>query len=456
MGAWASDGGSGSPGSDGDPGLSAYEVAVAQGFVGNEAAWLASLVGDTGATGSAGSAGATGADGDSAYDVAVAGGFVGTEMQWLASLEGSDGSPSTDVTVEVPGSSDWAYGITNATTGKTSRVKLPGNGWTMEHPIENVYLGQALTTLDESTLLTVGTSAHQGAVLTLARATDKSYTLESVSNATTNDTQRVFAIRAGANTVTVTPFAGDNLNHDTASIDVDPRTSMTFVCDSLNEWYTIQPVNETLTATAIAVDFVIADLRSITPTAGATYRCTDWPSTRGSFWVPNTNGVLEPLGGQLTFYQRGAPWTAGSNSGEQVADVTILPAGVLMAGWRLRIIATSTKTGQTDSLTTRFRLTTNSLGTGGTELGTNRTMTSNRVSPFDFTYYVSDNTTLYRGPSASIDGGVATATTDPTTLSSITLGTSLGTTQYVSNTVHLTTGTTDTIGSRWCTMQILV
>lgn len=38
----------GAPGEDGDDGLSAYEVAVANGFVGSEAAWLASLEGEDG------------------------------------------------------------------------------------------------------------------------------------------------------------------------------------------------------------------------------------------------------------------------------------------------------------------------------------------------------------------------------------------------------------------------
>jgi len=54
----------------GPDGKSAYEVAVENGFVGNEAAWLASLVGDTGATGAqgaTGATGATGANGSSAY-----------------------------------------------------------------------------------------------------------------------------------------------------------------------------------------------------------------------------------------------------------------------------------------------------------------------------------------------------------------------------------------------------
>ena len=54
--------------------------------------------GDTGATGPAGAAstvpgpaGADGADGLSAYQVAVNNGFVGTESAWLASLEGAQG-----------------------------------------------------------------------------------------------------------------------------------------------------------------------------------------------------------------------------------------------------------------------------------------------------------------------------------------------------------------------------
>lgn len=51
-------------------GASAYEVAVAAGFVGDETAWLTTL------------------EGLSAYEVAVANGFVGDEAAWLASLDG--------------------------------------------------------------------------------------------------------------------------------------------------------------------------------------------------------------------------------------------------------------------------------------------------------------------------------------------------------------------------------
>lgn len=48
--------------------------------------------GTPGAAGSTGATGSTGADGASAYAVAVASGFVGTEAQWLASLIGAPGT----------------------------------------------------------------------------------------------------------------------------------------------------------------------------------------------------------------------------------------------------------------------------------------------------------------------------------------------------------------------------
>ena len=61
-------------------GMSAYEVAVANGFVGTEEAWLASLKGERG------SRGEQGEPGDSAYQIAQKQGFLGTEEEWLASL----------------------------------------------------------------------------------------------------------------------------------------------------------------------------------------------------------------------------------------------------------------------------------------------------------------------------------------------------------------------------------
>jgi hypothetical protein len=63
----------------GDPGESAYEVAVRNGFVGSENDWIAWLKGEGGDPG------------DSDYDVAVAHGFAGNELVWLVSLIGQPG-----------------------------------------------------------------------------------------------------------------------------------------------------------------------------------------------------------------------------------------------------------------------------------------------------------------------------------------------------------------------------
>lgn len=111
----------GPKGDQGDPGLSAYEIAVEHGYTGTEAAWLASLEGPAGPqglqgiqgpvgaqgiqgeqgvqgiqgikgdTGDIGPQGEIGPDGLSAYQIALDNGFVGTEAQWLASLVGPQG-----------------------------------------------------------------------------------------------------------------------------------------------------------------------------------------------------------------------------------------------------------------------------------------------------------------------------------------------------------------------------
>lgn len=85
-------------------GLSAYDVATRNGFVGDENEWLASLKGekgDQGVQGEQGIQGETGEKGDtgdigdvglSAYDIALQEGFIGTEAEWLTSLVGANGA----------------------------------------------------------------------------------------------------------------------------------------------------------------------------------------------------------------------------------------------------------------------------------------------------------------------------------------------------------------------------
>ena len=67
---------------NGVDGLSAYEVAVKNGYEGTVEQWLASLVGE---------AGEKGQIGKSAYDLAVENGYSGTVQQWLVSLIGEVG-----------------------------------------------------------------------------------------------------------------------------------------------------------------------------------------------------------------------------------------------------------------------------------------------------------------------------------------------------------------------------
>ncbi|MEQ8934447.1 MAG: hypothetical protein RIE56_01480 [Amphiplicatus sp.] len=98
-------------GEDGIDGISAYEVALDEGFEGSEAEWLESLKGksayqialDEGFEGSeaewlADLEGIDGDDGPSAYEVALDEGFVGTEEEWLDSLKGEPGdfTPEAD------------------------------------------------------------------------------------------------------------------------------------------------------------------------------------------------------------------------------------------------------------------------------------------------------------------------------------------------------------------------
>ena len=89
-------------GQDGIDGKSAYDLAVDAGAVGTELEWLASLQGETGAAGVAGTQGPTGPTGNtgpvgptgkSPYDIAVFNGFVGNQEQWLQTLKGEQGLP---------------------------------------------------------------------------------------------------------------------------------------------------------------------------------------------------------------------------------------------------------------------------------------------------------------------------------------------------------------------------
>ena len=110
-------------------GASAYEVAVANGFVGTETQWLATLEGPQGQQGVAGQDGSQGIqgvagqdgvdgqDGASAYELWLANGNTGSQADFLASLVGADGADGQDGSQGVQGvaGQDGQDGVAGAT-----------------------------------------------------------------------------------------------------------------------------------------------------------------------------------------------------------------------------------------------------------------------------------------------------------------------------------------------------
>lgn len=129
----------GPAGDDGEDGKSAYQIAVENGFVGSEQQWLESLKGQNGKSltfndltteqkeSLRGARGQDGEDGKSAYQIAIANGFVGTEPEWLASLKGTPGTTgengSSVVSIELV--SDGAGGFSGGSATLSNGDTIP-------------------------------------------------------------------------------------------------------------------------------------------------------------------------------------------------------------------------------------------------------------------------------------------------------------------------------------------
>lgn len=136
-------GADGQDGVNGSDGKSAYEIAVANGFIGTESEWLESLKGSDGRDGADGlpgkdgidgEPGADGTDGKSAYIIAVEHGFTGTETEWLASLKGADGKDGAD---GQPGKDAPEVDLSNYATNDQLQ-KLEENAEYLEELIKSV------------------------------------------------------------------------------------------------------------------------------------------------------------------------------------------------------------------------------------------------------------------------------------------------------------------------------
>lgn len=132
-GAKGDTGATGAPGANGLPGVkgdtgerghdgkSAYEIAVANGYVGSEEAWLYSLKGRDGLPGR------DGRNGLSAYELADGELVFGTVGKWLESLKGATGAKGDNGDTGAAGKSATVT-IGTVTTGETASVTNTGTG----------------------------------------------------------------------------------------------------------------------------------------------------------------------------------------------------------------------------------------------------------------------------------------------------------------------------------------
>lgn len=118
-GAKGDKGDTGERGQDGENGKSAYEIAVVNGYVGNEEQWLASLKGRDG------SPGRDGRNGLSAYELADGELVFGTVGKWLESLKGATGAKGDNGDTGAAGKSATVT-IGTVTTGETASVTNTG------------------------------------------------------------------------------------------------------------------------------------------------------------------------------------------------------------------------------------------------------------------------------------------------------------------------------------------
>lgn len=118
-GAKGDKGDTGERGQDGENGKSAYEIAVVNGYVGNEEQWLASLKGRDG------SPGRDGRNGLSAYELADGELLFGTVGKWLESLKGATGAKGDNGDTGAAGKSATVT-IGTVTTGETASVTNTG------------------------------------------------------------------------------------------------------------------------------------------------------------------------------------------------------------------------------------------------------------------------------------------------------------------------------------------
>lgn len=205
-GANGKDGVNGADGKPGSNGLSAYELAVKNGFTGNESAWLESLKGEQGVPGPAGADGKNGVngvdgkDGMSAYTIAVKNGYNGTESDWI---------------------NKWVRGtIVSASTDSAGNMVLTDiNGNSISTPLKPL--------VDAANIVKVAaTSASAAAGSASAAKTSETNAASSKTAAETSATNAANSATAAANSATA---AANSAREQQADWNVTDSTSKAFI-----------------------------------------------------------------------------------------------------------------------------------------------------------------------------------------------------------------------------------
>ena len=249
-GANGKDGVNGADGKPGSNGLSAYELAVKNGFTGNESAWLESLKGEQGVPGPAGADGKNGVngvdgkDGMSAYTIAVKNGYNGTESDWINKwVRGTIVSASTDsagnmVLTDINGNSistplkplvDAANMVKAAATSESNAKTSETHAVSSETNAAS-YLAQAKTIKDEvesAVAKVTGAMKYAGSVNTYADLPTANRNPGDVYNVKTADASH--NIKAGENVA----WNGTDWDPLGGTVDLSPYATNTSVAGTL-------------------------------------------------------------------------------------------------------------------------------------------------------------------------------------------------------------------------------
>lgn len=377
-----------------------------------------------------------------------------------------EGAPTGDMDslVDVQGlSSHWHYNLRRRDLGHDTRMGSDGVGIVTEHPIRTAPFGRTITVADD-VVAELGL-AHQGALLRCGVTEAPSHLLDFVSNVTDNGITTMFIVQAVDYDVTLSVSAGgDTLDGTTDDMVIVAGQAAMLTCDADNEWrsyrvggnaqlktiphadvgitvgvpgrdlyyvpdygggsYWAPNAGGTLLRLGAnngtqAVETTVAAFRGLTPLDAALYYVTDWPASRGSYWV-NRDGVLDPMGGRERVAICGEVALV-ANTSEQAGLIGLIPAGVLKPGYVLSVFAGPGKDGVVDTMNLRVRIGTDPGGLSpNTEVIQGVSIVTNRSDGQWFKLYVVSNTSVRRiggqGPNdclSSTTGAAAAPVTIP-------------------------------------------